>query len=84
VGRSAIRNNTPTAFNLTVSNTGEENAYSVLINVSYPSTATLTFTFRSLPPLPNGKPFDGTGVPQTYTQGGTTNQILYLPVVTAR
>ena len=83
VGRSAIRNNTPTAFNLTVSNTGDENAYSVLINVSYPSTATLTFTYGSLPPLPSGKPFDGTGVPQTYTQGGTTNQILYLPVVTA-
>ncbi|HLJ45818.1 MAG TPA: SBBP repeat-containing protein [Bryobacteraceae bacterium] len=83
VGRPAIRVNTPTTFTLTVSNTGDANAYGVLINVAYPSTATVTFNYATLPPLPGGRTISYSGVSPTITQGGTTNQILFLPFVPA-
>ncbi len=83
VGRPAIRVNTPSTFTLTVSNTGDANAYGVLVNIAYPSTATVTFNYAALPPLPGGRTISYNGVSPTYTQGGTTNQILFLPVVPA-
>ena len=83
VGRSAIRVGTATAFELTVSNTGDANAYGVLVNVTYPTTATLTFAYGTLPPLPSGKILDYNAIPKTSLQNGLTSQVLFLPLLTA-
>jgi hypothetical protein len=83
IGRSAIRVNTPTQFALTVSNTGDANAYLVWVDVGYPMTATLTFSYSPMPPLPNGTNLDYSSVPQTYTQGNTVHQVLILPILNA-
>jgi hypothetical protein len=79
VGRSAIRVGTQTAYNLTISNTGDTNAYAVLVNVSYPTTATLTFNYDALPKLPNGTTSTYASASPIYTAGGVNNQLIFIP-----
>jgi hypothetical protein len=79
VGRSAIRVGTQTAYDLTVSNTGDTNAYAVLVNVSYPTTATLTFSYAALPKLPNGTTSTYASASPIYTAGGVNNQLIFIP-----
>jgi hypothetical protein len=83
VGRPAIRVNTATPFVLTVSNTGDTNAYGVFIQLAYPSTATLTLNYSPLPNLPNNVPFNNSGYPTFYTANGMNYQYVFMAALTA-
>lgn len=84
VGRSTIRGGTPSSYQLTVTNTGDANAYAAMATLTLPASMSANVKFGALPPAFAGDTTDyaGSFVPNPSADGSTTRLIVF-PVVRA-